>query len=142
MTLCTMYSSMPSGSGRASCGLGVFEDPGATAAATGAWGTNGAGALCTGAGAAGRGAITAGGRALGRGGLSGRVAGCAAVGLGLAAGNADGDMTVVRNGAGDAGGRGAESGTCTTSVRVGTKRGGGLGGGSAISQLSAPSRGE
>ena len=78
----------------------------------------------------------------GRGGLSGRVAGCAAVGLGLAAGNADGDMTVVRNGAEDAGGRGAESGTCTTSVRVGTKRGGVLGGGSAISQLSAPSRGE
>ena len=50
MTLCTMYSSMPSGSGRVSCGLGVFEDPrvdardagededaGATAAATGAW---------------------------------------------------------------------------------------------------------
>jgi len=50
-------------------------------------------------------------------------------------------MTVVRNGAEDAGGRGAESGICTTSVRVGTKRGGVLGGGSAISQLSAPSRG-
>lgn len=53
---------------------------------------------------------------------------------------AGGDMTVVRTVSVRAGFKGTAFGACTTSVSVGTKRGG-VRGGSDISSLSAPGRG-
>lgn len=80
--------------------------------------------------------------------MAGGAATCAAP-AGRAVGNAglanatdcDGDRTVVRTAGFEApGARGATPGTCTTSVSVGTNRGGVLGG-SAISPLSTPDHG-
>ena len=82
-----------------------------------------------GAGEVARAAITAGGRALGNG---GRSAGSAVEAAGAAAAratNGGGEViTVVRADDTGAPGPGTPSGTCTTSVRVGTKRGGVRGG--------------
>lgn len=137
---------MPSGSGRVNMGrAGALAGAGA-GAAIGATGLGGG--IATAGGIRGLVELNAGGamgRAAGKGeGLGGRTAGCPAetgAAAGLAPVAAAGDMTVVRVGAAAVTGERPDSGICTTSVSVGTKRGGVLGGGRAISQLSIQDHG-
>ncbi len=133
------------GEGAAAKGLGAAAAAIAGDAATAGRATSGGGEDSVGRGATG----VAAGICRANVGVEGSamdVAGAAVAGAAGVTGSegtrpaAGGDITVVRNVSVAAGFTGTAFGVCTTSVRVGTKRGG-VRGGCDISSLSAPDRG-